>query len=55
MNFGSVAKALIEKVGSDVLQTKVTLSSVDISLSDQSVALKGLKIANPQGFKSPYL
>lgn len=44
-----VAKA-IEKHGSNVTQTSVRVSGVDISLREGRGSIKGLKVASPDGF-----
>lgn len=46
----SIVKAAVEKVGSDVTQTEVTLSDVEISLTAGTGALLGFSMANPQGY-----
>ena len=51
LNLGNVAKALTEKIGSETLGVKVSLAAMDISLQDKKVEVKGLKIANPPGYK----
>lgn len=52
-NLGSLVKAAVEEVGSDVTQVSVTLSEVDVKqLTDGSAALRGLTVGNPAGFKS---
>jgi hypothetical protein len=48
----SLVAAAIEKYGSDVTQTKVTVSSVKITLKSGEGAVSGLKIGNPQEFSS---
>lgn len=47
----SIVKAVVEKVGSDVTGTKVTLNDVDISLKSGSGSLRGFTVQNPDGFK----
>lgn len=54
MNMGSIAKTIAEKVGSETLDVKVSISSIDINLSDKSVLVSGLSIANPSEFKKPH-
>jgi len=45
----------VETIGPKVTQTAVTLDAVDISIFSGSGSLKGLNIANPQGYKSEYI
>ena len=52
LNLGNVAKALTEKIGTETLGVKVSVSSMDISLQDKKVEVKGLKIGNPPGYKN---
>ncbi|MCS5595621.1 MAG: hypothetical protein NZ828_00045 [Alphaproteobacteria bacterium] len=54
MNMGSIAKTIAEKVGSDTLGVKVSISSIDISLKNKSVLVSGLSVANPKSFKKPH-
>lgn len=49
-NLDGIVKRIIEDVGSETLGTNVSLSSVEIKLTDASAALRGLSIANPKGF-----
>jgi uncharacterized protein involved in outer membrane biogenesis len=51
-NLDSLVKRVVEDVGSDTVGTKVSLSSATVSLGDASAVLRGLKIANPDGFES---
>jgi uncharacterized protein involved in outer membrane biogenesis len=46
----SIVKVVIEKVGTSVVGTEVSLKSADISLKEGRATLKGLDIANPDGF-----
>jgi len=52
LNLGSVIKTIVEKVGSDATQAKVTLDDADVSLTSGQGALRGLVVGNPQGFKT---
>lgn len=45
-----IVVAAVEKVGSETLRTPVTLESANISLSEGSGGLHGLRIQNPEGF-----
>ena len=51
-NLDTIVKRVVEEVGSDTLGTKVSLNSVEISLGDARAALRGLTIANPDGFET---
>ena len=53
-NLDSIVKRVVEDVGSDTLGTTVSLSGATVSLGDASAALRGLTIANPRGFDTPY-
>jgi hypothetical protein len=46
----SIVKEAIERVGSDVTKTEVTVDDVDISIKSGQGTIKGLTIGNPQGF-----
>jgi len=50
---GSLLKSLIEDVGSQATQAKVTVDEVKISPLSGEGALVGLTIGNPKGFKAP--
>ncbi len=50
-NMNSVVAKAIEKHGSDVTQTSVTVSGVDISLREGRGSIKGLKVESPDGFE----
>lgn len=52
LNLNTATKALIETVGTETLKTDVKLSGLDISLKNQTVALSGLTIRNPEGFQA---
>ena len=49
-NLDSIVKAAIEKYGSQVTQTAVGVSGVQIGLTDGTAAMSGLRVANPGGF-----
>ena len=51
-NLDSIIKTAVEKFGSEATRTKVTLSSVDLSLSSGAAALNGFRMGNPDGFKT---
>ncbi len=47
----SIIRAAVEKVGSDVTGTEVTLGDVDISLQEGKGVFSGFRMTNPQGFR----
>lgn len=47
----SIVKAAIERVGSDVTKTTVTVEDVSISLRSGEGTIRGLVIGHPQGFE----
>ncbi len=49
-NINSLVAKAIEKHGSEVTQTSVTVSGVDISLKEGRGSIQGLRIASPDGF-----
>lgn len=49
-NLNSLIAKAIEKHGSDVTQTSVSVSGVDISLREGRGSIKGLRVASPSGF-----
>jgi uncharacterized protein involved in outer membrane biogenesis len=51
-NLNSLIAKAIEKNGSNVTQTSVSVSGVDISLREGRGTIKGLRVANPHGFDS---
>lgn len=50
----TIVEAAIEKYGSEITQTTVTLDAVKISLTDGQGALKGLSVGNPEDFTAPH-
>lgn len=50
----AIVERQIEKIGSQITGTKVSVSSVDIKLRKGSGAINGLVAANPTGYKSDY-
>lgn len=48
----SIAAAAIEKVGTRVLKTEVSVGDIDISLFSKQISLSGLTIKNPEGFQT---
>ncbi|MCB9988023.1 MAG: hypothetical protein H6868_01670 [Rhodospirillales bacterium] len=53
LNFGNIAKVLTEKIGSETLGVRVSLTKMDIAPQEKRVDVSGLKIANPPGYKKP--
>ena len=51
-NLDSIVEDAIEKYGSQTLGTRVRVGSVRISLADGKGTIRGLRVANPQGFSS---
>lgn len=51
MMLSDVTKALIEKLGSEALGVPVSIASLDIRLTEQSVAVRGIRIGNPKGYE----
>jgi uncharacterized protein involved in outer membrane biogenesis len=49
-NLNSLVATAIEKSGSEVTETKVSVSGVDLSLRDGSGSISDLRIASPDGF-----
>ncbi|HPF79100.1 MAG TPA: hypothetical protein PLF01_07380 [Alphaproteobacteria bacterium] len=55
LNFGNLAKNAAEKIASNALGVNVSISSLQVSLKEKSVVVRGVKIANPPGFKKSYI
>lgn len=55
LNFGSLVKNTAQKIASDALGVKVTISSLDISLKEKRVTVYNVKIANPPKFKNRHI
>ena len=51
-NLDGIVKNMIEKVGSDVVNTEVRVQEVKLNLSEGSATLRGFTVANPPGFSS---
>jgi len=51
-NLNSLVAGMIEKYGSEATQTSVTVSDVNISIRDSRGSIKGLTVANPEGFEA---
>ncbi|MGB5455430.1 MAG: hypothetical protein WBO73_01190 [Gammaproteobacteria bacterium] len=52
-NLDAIVKAAIEQHGSDAVKTSVQVEGVAIKLTEGAAAIKGLTIANPEGFSMP--
>ncbi|MCE9508305.1 MAG: hypothetical protein K8R48_08365 [Alphaproteobacteria bacterium] len=52
LNLGSVVKTAIETAGTQAAGTAVRVSGLNLSLADKKATLRGLTVANPQGFKT---
>lgn len=48
----SLIIAAVEKYGSEITQTDVRLNEAEVSVTSGEGALRGLSVANPEGFKS---
>ena len=55
LNFGNLAKNTAEKIASNALGVKVTISSLNVSLKEKRVTINGVKIANPPKFKNRHI
>ncbi len=53
-NLDSLVKTAIEKYGSEITKTEVTLDKVELSPTSGAGSLSGLTMGNPAGFKSDY-
>ncbi|MDJ0945462.1 MAG: hypothetical protein QNJ30_18495 [Kiloniellales bacterium] len=51
-NLGSLVVAAVERYGSEVTQTPVSLADAKVDITSGEGALSGLKVGNPSGFKS---
>ena len=51
-NLNSLVAKAIEKHGSEATQTTVSVSGVEIKLRDGRGSIKGLRVANPEGFQA---
>ncbi len=54
-NLDSIVKNVIEKVGSDVTGSTVSVGGVKITLKEGRGEISGLHLGNPQGFDSAHL
>ena len=55
LNFGNIAKNKAEQIASNALGVKVELSSLSFSLKEKKATIKGIKIANPPGFRNQHI
>lgn len=53
-NLDSLIKQAVEDVGSRATGAEVSLANVEVSVTDGSGALSGLRVGNPSGFKTDY-
>lgn len=53
-NVNSLVKSGIETAGPNVLGVPVTVDAVSISFMDGSGEIRGLRVANPEGYDSPH-
>jgi len=51
-NLDSIVQRAIEKYGSEILGTRVTVGAVEIGLTEGRGTIRGLRVANPPGFSS---
>lgn len=49
-NLDGIVKAAVEKIGSDLTQTKVTLNDVNIEETSGRGTFRGFRVTNPAGF-----
>lgn len=54
-NLDAIVKAVVEEVGTEVTGTQVTLSAAEIGIKEGRAELRGLGIANPEGFSDALL
>lgn len=52
LSLGKIAGSLIEQHGSAILGTRVTVDEVEVVPLDGYVAIRGLEVKNPKGFKA---
>lgn len=53
MNSGSLLEQAIETYGSRYLQAPVSVSGVDVSLTEGAAGIQGLEVGNPEGYDGP--
>lgn len=47
---GPFIKYIVEKYGSKYVKTKITVQSIEISLRNGTIEIRGIEVANPEGF-----
>ena len=47
---GPFIKYIVEKYGSKYIKTKITVKSIEISLRNGTIEIRGIEVANPEGF-----
>ncbi len=52
LSLGKIAGSLIEQQGSAILGTRVTVDEVEVAPLDGYIAIRGLAVKNPKGFKA---
>ena len=55
LNLESIVKASVAKYGSQLTGTEVALDGFRLSLRKGEAELKGLRIANPEGYQTPQI
>jgi uncharacterized protein involved in outer membrane biogenesis len=53
LNSGNLIRSAVETLGSQALGVPVTLEAAELSLSEGAAELRGLVVANPEGFDGP--
>ena len=51
-NLGSIIVTAVERYGSEVTQTQVSLANAEVDITTGEGALSGLKVGNPSGFQT---
>lgn len=54
MHLNTLARPLTERIASEAMGVKVSIDSLDISLKDKRVSVRGVHVANPKGYSNPY-
>ena len=54
-SFESIVERLVHKYGSEVTQTSVDISGLKVKLSDGKASINHITVANPKGYKTPYI
>ena len=53
-NIDSIIKQAVVKYGSEAVGTQVSLDDVEVDLKQGRIELRGLEVANPPGYNTPY-